>query len=144
MLQLTRDGDYAFRAVLYLAMQPEGKLSIVNDISKDQDIPKRYLSKIMQRLAKTGLVRSRRGSNGGFFLGRAANLITLRDTIEAVEGPIKLNACLIKKEECHCNAGCPVYPVWEEAQRKLADILDKSMAELAEDMKELQEKAANP
>lgn len=138
MLQLTRDGEYAVRAVLYLASQPEGKVSLVNEISEAQDVPRSYLSKIMQHLTKAGLVRSRRGAKGGFILARPANEITLRETIEAIEGPIHLNVCLIKKGECSRDEVCPVHPIWKEAQRKLFEVLEsKNMAELVKDAEKL-------
>lgn len=138
MLQLTRDGEYAVRAVLYLAAQPEGKVSLVTDISEAQEVPKSYLSKIMQHLTRAGLVRSRRGSKGGFTLARSADSITLRETIEAVEGPIHLNVCLIKKGECHRDVFCPVHPIWAEAQRRLFEILDsKTMAQLVKDSEKI-------
>lgn len=134
MLQLTRDGEYAVRAVIFLAAQPEGKVSLINEISEEQEVPKSYLSKIMQHLTRAGLVKSRRGAKGGFTLARAADTITLRETIEAVEGPIFLNVCLIKKGECHRDDLCPVHPVWKEAQKKLMEVLEgKTMADLVKD-----------
>lgn len=134
MLQLTRDGEYAIRAMLYLAAQPDGSISLVNEISREQGIPKSYLSKILQRLTKAGLVRSRRGAKGGFALARPANQVTLRETIEAIVGPICLNICLIKKGECPRDQVCPVHPIWKEAQRKLFEVLDsKTMEELGRD-----------
>ncbi|MBI5587887.1 MAG: Rrf2 family transcriptional regulator [Deltaproteobacteria bacterium] len=134
MLQLTRDGEYAVRAVIFLAAQPEGKVSLINEISVEQEVPKSYLSKIMQHLTRAGLVKSRRGAKGGFTLARTADTITLRETIEAVEGPIFLNVCLIKKGECHRDDLCPVHPVWKEAQKKLMEVLEgKTMADLVKD-----------
>lgn len=142
MLQLTRDGEYAVRAVLQLASQSEGKVSLVNEISEAQDIPKSYLSKIMQHLTKSGIVRSRRGAKGGFTLAKPANQITLRETIEAVEGPIYLNVCLIKKGECPRDEVCPVHPLWKEAQKKLFEIFEgKTMAELAREGERLSKPA---
>lgn len=139
MLQLTRDGEYAVRAVLYLAAQAEGKISLVNEISESQGVPKSYLSKIMQHLTKAGIVRSRRGAKGGFFLAKSAKDITLKDTIEAIEGPIHLNICLIKKGECQRDEVCPVHPVWREAQIKLLEILEsKNMSELVSEAAKLQ------
>ena len=141
MLQLTRDGEYAVRAVLFLASQPLGKISLISEISKAQDVPKSYLAKIMQHLVKVGLVNSRRGAKGGFFLARHADRITLRQTIEAVEGPIYLNVCLIKKGECPRDEICPVHPVWREAQEKLFSVLEsKTMAQLAKDSEILQKR----
>lgn len=134
MLQLTRDGEYAVRAILFLASQPEGKVSLITEISEVQEVPKSYLSKIMQHLTRAGLVRSRRGAKGGFALAKPAGSITLRQAIEAVEGPIFLNVCLVKKGECHRDDLCPVHPVWKEAQRKLFEVLDgKTMADLVKD-----------
>jgi len=142
MLQLTKDGEYAVRAVLFLASQPLGKISLISEISKVQDVPKSYLAKIMQHLVKVGLVNSRRGAKGGFFLARPADRITLRQTIEAVEGPIYLNVCLIRKGECPRDEICPVHPVWREAQEKLFSVLEsKTMAQLAKDSEMLQKRS---
>ncbi|MFQ5735632.1 MAG: RrF2 family transcriptional regulator, partial [Thermodesulfobacteriota bacterium] len=64
MLQLTRDGEYAVRAILHLAALPYGQITLIHDISDAQEIPKSYLSKIMQHLTKAGLAKSRRGAKG--------------------------------------------------------------------------------
>lgn len=142
MLQLTRDGEYAVRAVVFLAAQPEGKVSLINEISEVQEVPKSYLSKIMQHLTRAGLVKSRRGARGGFTLARPAGSITLREAIEAVEGPIFLNVCLIKKGECHRDDLCPVHPVWKEAQKKLMEVLDgKTLADLVKDAESIKKSA---
>lgn len=142
MLQLTRDGEYAVRAVVFLAAQPEGKVSLINEISEVQEVPKSYLSKIMQHLTRSGLVKSRRGARGGFMLARPAGSITLREAIEAVEGPIFLNVCLIKKGECHRDDLCPVHPVWKEAQKKLMEVLDgKTLADLVKDAESIKKSA---
>lgn len=142
MLQLTRDGEYAVRAVLYLAAH-EDRVSLINEISEAQDVPKSYLSKIMQSLTRAGLVKSRRGAKGGFFLARPAGSITLRETIEAVEGPIHLNVCLIKKGECPKDEVCPVHPVWKEAQKKLFEVLEsKTMQDLVRDAETIQKRNA--
>lgn len=142
MLQLTRDGEYAVRAVVFLAGQPEGKVSLINEISEVQEVPKSYLSKIMQHLTRAGLVKSRRGARGGFMLARPAGSITLREAIEAVEGPIFLNVCLIKKGECHRDDLCPVHPVWKEAQKKLMEVLDgKTLADLVKDAESIRKSA---
>lgn len=140
MLQLTRDGEYAVRAVLHLATLPPGKLSLIQEIAEKQEVPKSYLSKIMQHLTRAGLVKSRRGARGGFHLARPAREITLWQAIEAVEGPIFLNVCLIRKGECHRDELCPVHIVWKEAQVKLLEVLDgKTMAELVRDAERIEE-----
>lgn len=143
MLQITRDGEYGVRAVLFLAGRPEGSLSLISEISEAQEVPKSYLSKIMQHLVRAGLVKSRRGAHGGFFLAKRPEEITLRQAIEAVEGPIFLNVCLIRKGECHRDDLCPVHQVWKEAQARLFEVLDgKTMAELVEDAEALKKRPA--
>jgi Rrf2 family iron-sulfur cluster assembly transcriptional regulator len=138
MLQITRDGEYAVRAVLHMAARPAGSLSLISEIAEAQEVPRSYLSKIMQHLVRAGLVKSRRGAKGGFSLARRPEEITLRQAIEAIEGPIFLNICLIKKGECHRDDFCPVHQVWIEAQKKLFEVLDgKTMAQLVEDAEAL-------
>ena len=143
MLQLTRDGEYAVRAILYLASQPHGRITLIQEISDAQDVPRSYLSKIMQHLTRAGLAKSRRGAKGGFYLARPSDTITLRETIEAVEGPIFLNVCLIRKGECHRDESCPVHLVWQEAQKRLFEVLDgKTMADLVNDARMIEEAGA--
>ena len=143
MLQITRDGEYAVRAILHMSAEPVGTLSLISEIAEAQEVPRSYLSKIMQHLVKAGLVKSRRGARGGFFLARRPQEITLRQAIEAIEGPIFLNVCLIKKGECHRDEFCPVHQVWQEAQRKLMEVLDnKTMAQLVQDAEKLKGTAA--
>ncbi len=142
MLKLTRDCEYALRAVLYLASQPEGRISLVREIAEARDMPRTYLSKIMQHLARAGLIKSRRGARGGLVLGRSAGSITLKDVIEAIEGPIRLNVCLTGKGVCPRDEECPAHPVWAEAQKGLIDVLKgKTMAELVKDVVMMEEGA---
>jgi Rrf2 family transcriptional regulator, iron-sulfur cluster assembly transcription factor len=131
-MKLTRGGEYGIRGVLYLAQQEEGKVSMLSAIAKTQDVPPRFLAKIFQALAKAGVVRSHRGAKGGFSLAKAAQDITIKDVIEAVEGPIQLNICLVAPGECNRDSLCPIHTVWEEAQEKMMMVLSrKNFAELA-------------
>lgn len=122
-MQLTRAGEYAIRAVVYLAAQPEGKISLISDIAEVQEVPRSFLAKIIQTLTKVGLVRSHRGVKGGVALAKRPQDITLLEVIEKVEGPIFLNICLIGKGECHRDVTCPVHLVWHEAQLGLKGVL---------------------
>ena len=131
-MKLTRGGEYGIRGVLYLAQQNDGKISMLSAIAKEQDVPPRFLAKIFQALAKAGVVKSHRGAKGGFSLARPASEITIKDVIEAVEGPINLNICLIGPGECDRDTTCPMHPVWLEAQEKMMGVLGKAnFAELA-------------
>jgi Rrf2 family protein len=119
--------------MIYLAMQPENEVSQIREISDAQQIPRNLLNKIFQSLVKTGLVRSHRGSKGGFFLARAAKDITLKEIIEKIEGLIYLNKCLIRKGECSREEICSAHEVWQEAQTKMLGVLERTtLQELAE------------
>jgi len=134
-MQITRSGEYGLRGLLFLAKEPAEKWVLVSKISRDQNIPETFLAKIFQRLSRAGLLRSSRGSKGGFSLGKPPNKITMREVIEAIEGPIALNRCLLKEGECEQEEVCPIHRVWEQAQRRIIDILDRTtMQDLAKQM----------
>ena len=128
-MQMTRSGEYGLKGVVFLARQAPKTFSLVSEISREQRIPEKFLAKIFQRLSKVGLLRSIRGSNGGFSLGRPAKEITMRAVIEAIEGPIAFNRCLVRKGECEEEMGCPLHEVLEEAQGRFLEVLDRTTME---------------
>ncbi len=123
-LQLTRGGEYAVRAMTYLARFPEGHVASLRDIGQSQDIPESFLAKILQSLVHAGLAVSQRGAHGGFALARPAADITMRDVIEAVDGPIALNVCALSPEDCRRSRDCEIHKTWMRAQGELMDVLD--------------------
>lgn len=125
-MQITREGDYGIRSVLYLARQPQKKISYVNEISDEYKIPRSFLAKILQKLVKAKLVRSYRGVKGGFSLSKQAKDISLLEVLEAVEGKLALNICLTDKKKCNFSKHCPVHSVWMNAQSKVLDVLKKT------------------
>jgi Rrf2 family transcriptional regulator, iron-sulfur cluster assembly transcription factor len=122
-LQLTRGGEYAIRAMIYLAAHPVGRVSSLRDVGREQDIPESFLAKIFQSLGHAGLVTSQRGAHGGFSLARPADTITVREVIEAVDGPIALNGCVLRPEDCGRSPECRMHTVWIEAQERMMDVL---------------------
>lgn len=132
MMGLTRKGEYAIRGMVYLARQEPGKLILVNEIAETVDVPQSFLAKIFQGLTRLGLVRSSRGAGGGFALAKPAAEISLREVIEAVEGPICANRCVIDASFCDRSGDCTVHPVWHRVQNQVRNILDGvSLAELS-------------
>jgi Rrf2 family protein len=131
-MELTRKGDYAVRVVVDLASHPPDAAVRSRDIGRRTGVPPAYLGKIIQTLAQAGLVRTRRGALGGVTLGRPPERITLRQVVEAVEGPISLNRCLVRPGLCPRDRLCAVHPVWARIQTLLTRELDAvSIAELA-------------
>lgn len=124
MMELTRKGEYAIRGIIYLAQQPPGRVSLISEIAAAAEVPQTFLAKIFQSFAKLGLVTSSRGTGGGFMLARPASAITLREVVEAVEGPIVPNRCLLGSP-CDRGAGtCRVHGTWQQVQSEVVRILD--------------------
>jgi Rrf2 family protein len=122
-LQLTRGGEYALRAMTYLAGRPEGRVCSLHDICQAQEIPESFLAKILQSLSHAGLASSQRGAHGGFVLARPAAEISMRDIVEAVDGPIVLNPCVLWPNECTRSGECELHKAWMHAQQQLMDVL---------------------
>ncbi len=124
-MQLTRAADYALRVMIHLASQPDGTKLRLKVLSAAADAPETFLGKLLQSLCHAGLVVSSRGPDGGFELAGPARNATVLDVVEAIEGPLTLNACLTEAG-CDRKSRCPAHPVWTEAQQALAAVLRKS------------------
>jgi Rrf2 family transcriptional regulator, iron-sulfur cluster assembly transcription factor len=125
MLQISRKSDYAIRGMVYLASKPAGNISMLSDIAAEMDIPQTFLAKIFQQFNKLGLVKSYRGAGGGFQLGRPAAKISLLEIVEAVEGPIIPNQCIMASGTCSRDKICTVHPVWKDVQKGMRNTLAK-------------------
>jgi len=133
-VQLTRGSEYAIRGMLYLARQPRGRKVMTSTIARAAEVPASFLAKALQILARSGIVESTRGTGGGFSLLQPAGEITLRQIVEAVEGDIALNECLVHKNSCKRIGTCPAHKIWREAQEQLLRVLDKAnLGDLARD-----------
>jgi len=122
-MQVTREGDYGIRSVLYLARQPHKKISFVNEISEDYKIPRSFLAKILQKLVKAKIVRSYRGVKGGFSLARQARDITVLEVLEAIQGKLAINICIFDKKSCSFSKQCPTHYLWISVQSKMSEML---------------------
>jgi len=123
-MQLTLKGDYAVRVIVDLAGCPPGAAISTKEIGRRTGVPRPFLSKIIQTLARAGLLGTRRGTRGGIWLLESPAAITLRQIIEAVEGPMYLNRCLARPGACPRDSFCPVHPVWGRVQQILIRELD--------------------
>lgn len=121
-MEITRETDYAIRCVLHLSEKPD-EIIMVDEIAKARAIPKSFLSKILQKLAKANIVKSYRGVKGGFQLARKPDDISIYDVIEAIEGPIAMNVCAIDKKQCGLSNKCTIHPIWVELRRHVEEVL---------------------
>ncbi|HUI45774.1 MAG TPA: Rrf2 family transcriptional regulator [Nitrospirota bacterium] len=125
-MQVTREGDYGIRSVLYLARQPYKKVSFIAEIADEYQIPKTFLAKILQKLVKAKIVRSFRGVKGGFSLAKPAREISALDVLEAIEGKLALNICIADKKNCVFSKHCPSHVLWLSVQAKMVEMLKKA------------------
>ncbi len=117
-MQITRQADYAVRAVLHLARNGEQRIA-TSKIAEEQRIPPSFLAKIISQLSIAGLLHTSRGAHGGVTLARQAKDITLLEVVEAIDGPIQLNECVGDSGVCSFDETCPLRPVWCDAQEEL-------------------------
>src|SRR5579871_1670752 len=115
-MQLTRAADYAIRVMIHLAGLPPGTWARQPQLAAAADCPPQFLSKVLQRLARAGLLISHRGNTGGFELAAAHRNASILEVVEAIEGPLRLNACVGSGGSCVRRCWCPAHPVWEQAQ----------------------------
>ena len=117
-MQITRQADYAVRAVLHLARIGDQRTA-TSMIAEKQRIPPSFLAKIVSQLSIAGLLHTSRGARGGVTLARTPKEITLLEVIEAIDGPIQLNECVGDSGACSFDYDCPLRPVWCDAQEEL-------------------------
>ncbi len=122
-MQLTYTAEYAIRAMLHLSSLPFGSNANISTISREWSIPEAFLRKIIAQLSKAGLITSQRGLGGGVQLANDPTSLTLLDVVEAVEGKITLNKCLVSDDVCPRTDWCSVHMIWGEAQEALKNVL---------------------
>jgi Rrf2 family protein len=132
-MQLTRAADYGVRVMIQLANETPGTRVSLTELADAAEVSAAFLSKVLQRLVKAGLVASRRGKRGGFELvdrGRASSLFEILDALDGVPA---LNVCLLDGG-CHRSATCAAHSVWLEAQQRMrAVLIDATLQDLAQE-----------
>lgn len=147
MLKINRQTDYAVRIVLALANRQAGVRLSSSAIQKEMLIPQTYMSRIVAQLAAAGLVTTFAGRDGGLQLPRPPSEITLKDVVEAFEGPMLLSECMQAKDEDDCpfQANCPVRTKWGRIQvAMLREMASVSFADLAEEAKNAPSTTGSP
>jgi Rrf2 family protein len=120
---IRRNTDYALRAVVALAGENGSPVS-TKALADSQSIPYQLACKLLQRLHNAGIVKSTMGPSGGFTLGKNPSKITVRQVVEAVQGPLSLSPCLFKGGCCSLSKHCPINPELGRLQKKINAFLD--------------------
>jgi len=136
MLRINRQTDYAVRVILALAKRPEGTRLSTTEIQREMLIPPAVMLRVVAELARAGLLKTFAGRDGGLTLPRPAVGITIRDIVEAFEGPVLLSACLQVKgeDDCPFQTNCPVRTKWGRIQvAMLREMASINFADLAQE-----------
>lgn len=126
MLKLTKKADYGLIALKHLATTGRGSSATAKEIADSYRLPLPLLAKVLQRLTKSGLLRSLPGSNGGYMLSRDPRRITALEVIRAIDGPVLLTSCFTSHNDCDqthlCTVREPLRKVHEAILQLLATV----------------------
>jgi Rrf2 family protein len=123
MLKLTKKADYGLMALKYLAEHPETPAFSSKDLADAYGIPPQLLAKILQRLTKTGLLRSHAGMNGGYALARDAREISAFEVIHAIDGPFFITSCTKGAKGCDLTPSCTIKEPLARVNDTIAGVL---------------------
>jgi Rrf2 family protein len=138
MIRINRQTDYAIRVLLALAKAPQGARLPSAQVGQEMLIPRAFLTRIVAELAQAGLLLTFPGREGGLQLAHPAEQLTLKDVVQAFEGPLLLSECMLGEEACPFEGACPVRTRWGRLQKAILDELEQtSFAALALETKEM-------
>jgi Rrf2 family protein len=129
MLRLTKKADYGLMALKYLAEQADASSGAqsAKDIAEAYHIPPQLLAKILQTLAKAGILVSHAGTNGGYALSRSAQEISAFEVIRAIDGPLFITSCITIHGTCDLAGHCTI----KEPLRKVNDSITSLLSDLS-------------
>lgn len=122
-MQITRQADYALRAMIYLSQLEPNQRAATSQIAELQHIPPSFLAKIISQLSIAGLIHTSRGARGGVSLAKPPEGISVLEVVEAIDGPIALNECSQGTGVCPFGENCPLRSLWCDAQAELIEKL---------------------
>ena len=135
MLRLSKKADYALIAMKHLATRPDSASASAREIAEGYDIPTELMAKVLQRLARRGLVTSHQGTRGGYRLSRPTAQISVADIIQAIDGPLTVTACSTEDDQCGQYAKCSVRdPLWKIKDRIVSALATCSLQEISAEM----------
>ncbi len=122
-MQITRQADYALRAMMYLSRLELNQRAATSQIAQDQQIPPSFLAKIISQLSIAGFIYTARGAHGGVTLARPPADISVLDVVEAIDGPITINDCTLSTFGCPFEDNCPLHGLFCDVQKEMVNRL---------------------
>ena len=133
---LSNSSKYALKAVLYLALHTdENNKMMVKDFSERINVPKAYIAKLLQELAKRKIISSAKGPYGGFYITESNKKHTIMEIIEIIDGKKRIESCMLGLEDCNENKPCPIHSLISPSRSKMIALLkSKTIDDLAKDL----------
>jgi Rrf2 family protein len=122
----SKSSEYAIRAAIHIAQLPDGEYAMAKDIAQQEEIPAPFLAKILQELARQGVLRSVKGPSGGFSLKKKPSEIRLLDIVGAIDGLEQYSRCAEGYSECSAKVACPLHDNWMALQSRIMDYLERN------------------
>lgn len=117
--------EYGIQAVLFLSSLPRGTAANAEEIARELQIPKEFVSKILQELTPSGIIESKKGKNGGFLLNREPSGLKLIDIVNAIDGDGIFSQCVLGFPNCSSETPCPVHATWSKINNETYAMLSK-------------------
>lgn len=121
-MKISTRGRYGLRILLDLALHDNGSPRMIRDIAGSQRISEKYISRLIIDLRRAGMVKSIRGSRGGYRIARYPKNLTMLDVIEVMEGPVSIIDC-VTTESCDRQRGCAVRSIWCDMNNQIRSAL---------------------
>ena len=134
---------YAIKAMLHIVRVEKDNYIKGAEIAEKQKIPKIYLFKVMNNLQLAGIVKSKRGAQGGYFLAKKADQITLLDIFRATDSFLTPSICLLGNKDCGGITECNLHNAWAKANEEINDILNGFTLKMLKERKNLNEFGLN-
>jgi len=125
MLKLTKKADYGLMAMKHLAEHADHGACSAKDVAEAYGIPPEALAKILQKLAKAGLLHSLHGMNGGYTLARDPGLISAFEVIRAIDGPLFITSCISVRGECGQSGRCTIREPLRRVNQSIEEVLKR-------------------
>lgn len=135
-MKLSTKGKYGLKAMFELALSSNGEPISLKHIAKEQGISDQYLEQIFSLLKKAGLVKSVRGAQGGYYISKDLNEITVADILRVLEGDMAFTECLLDKDSCENFDSCSTRYVWAKIKESIEEVTQSiSLQDMIDDYK---------
>ena len=124
-MNLSKTSKYAFRVLGYMA-KDEKALYSARQLYRENNVPERYLRRLLTHLSKFGFIKSIQGRQGGFTFARDISKIFLIEIVEAIDGTELIGECILGYKKCAFNYSCPMHDIWEDAKMHVINTLSNT------------------